>query len=189
MTETLGNDWETHVRNLALPLMTYLGGPRQIPLGGFLWPVALSKESGSFSFFCCHDSHRRGPLLCCNGLFVCFLCHSWVSCRQKSYFRISSELNESKAPHLQRNPGTELTFKASELLLPQPTWSFAQVSLWLISTLSASSVRLLWPLTLSIPLQVTLTSPPYHTFYLFLASAIIWQSQLITCFLFTLFSP
>lgn len=174
--KTLDNNWETQVRNLALPLMTYLGGPRQTPLGGFLWPVALSEQTGSFSFSVAMTAIGGGL---CYAAMACLLVfcviHEFLVGRNL-IFILEHWTSWEQSPLLQHNPGTQLTFKASELLLPQPTWSFAQVSLWLISTLSASSVRLVWLPTLSIPFQVTLTSPPYHPFYLFLASAIIWQS-------------
>lgn len=54
--------------------------PREVSSALLLCPSRLDH------FLCCHDSHRREPLLCCNGLLACFLCHSWVSCRQKPYF-------------------------------------------------------------------------------------------------------
>ena len=123
MIENTGKQLRNPVRNLALPLMTYLEGPRQIALGGFLWPVSLSKETGSFSFSVAMTA--IGGDLCYAAmacLFVFCVIHEFLVGRYL-IFVLEQWTSWEQSPYLQHNPGTQLTFKASELLLPQPTWS------------------------------------------------------------------
>lgn len=182
--KTLDKDWETHVRNLALPLMTW------VTIGKFLWEVSSDL------------------LLCPGKLITPFLVLLWWSYVEtfailqwlaytsfvstnheflegrNLIFLLDSELHESKDHGRScvplNPPSPAQPWHTADFQGLGTASSSAQHDLCLSIPMThlhsrVSSVRLLWPPTLSILLLVTLTSPLHHPFYLFVVFVNIWH--------------